>query len=253
MLRKFLIIFSAGLFIIGLNTFEAQAQTSIIDEIRRLQPAIVSVKSMNTDIYKEKPQLIGIDQKTGRLIISNPLFRALYNRFGAGVLIHPDGIIVTNAHTVHRANHITVTLNDQTEIPASVVFFMNDIDICLIRISLPYPIPPVELADSDQIHLGDEIMTVGNSGFLKQTLSGGKISGLGVDRNGPEKNGHKVNLIQTSINLYKGDSGGPLFDRRGRLVGMMTAKENDADHSSFAVPANYINDYLQQYLSRLKP
>ena len=224
-------------------------QTSIIAEIQKLQPAIVSIKAVNKELFQAPYQAAALDKASGRIMVMRRLKAAGYNRFGAGVVIHPSGIVVTNAHVVNNADHIQVVLHDDTEIPAEVLLVVKNLDIGLIRIPLPYPITPVELADSDRVKLRDEVINIGNSQFLKQTFSGGRIKGIGTSRrqflNGEIRT---ANLLQTTINLYEGDSGGPLFDQAGRLIGMMTAKEVAADHSSFAVPANLIQRYLSEYL-----
>lgn len=231
----------------------AAGQTSIIAQIQELQPAIVSVKAVNTGIFQAPYQAAAIDKATGRVIVLRRLKAAGYNRFGAGVIIDPSGIIVTNAHIVHNADKIAVILHDNTEIPAQVLMVIKNLDIGLIQIPLPYPVSPVELANSDQVKLQDEVITVGNSQFLKQTFSGGKIKGIGTTRHQFLKGEIKTtSLLQTTINLYEGDSGGPLFNHQGQLIGMMTAKEAAADHSSFAVPSNLIRRYLGEYLYKNK-
>ena len=166
---------------------------------------------------------------------------------GAGVVIDPSGIIITNGHTVDKANKITVAFKDNTVWPAEVLLVINNLDLGFLKVNVPSPLPIVTIADSDQITLGDEIITVGNSEFLKQTVSGGKIKGLGTSRSRQDQN--QTDLIQTTVNLYKGDSGGPLFDHEGRLIGLMTASETAHDHSSFAVPSNKIKKYLEEIKS----
>lgn len=227
-----------------------ESQTSVIDQIQKLQPAIVSIKAVNKEIFQMPYQAAAFDKASGRVIVVRRLKAAGYNRFGAGVIIHSTGIIVTNAHVVNNADNIKVILHDNLEIPAEVLLIVKNLDIGLIQIPLPYPITPVELADSDHVKLRDEVINIGNSQFLKQTFSGGKIKGIGTSRHQFLKGEIKTtHLLQTTINLYEGDSGGPLFDQAGRLIGMMTAKEAAANHSSFAVPSNLIKRYLAEYLS----
>ena len=208
----------------------------------------MSITAQNLDMAQSKPAAAR-DPKTGKIVILRNVKAAQYNRNGAGVLIHPSGIIVTNAHTILRADQIQITFYNQENLPAQVIKVINDLDIALLKVSLPRPIQPVELADSDKIRLGDEVITVGNSTYLKQTISGGKIIGLGTTRTNPKTGQPQTDLIQTTVNLYQGDSGGPLFDHKGRLIGLMTAKEMAAEHSSFAVPSNKIKKYLQECLN----
>lgn len=227
----------------------SSAQTSLLAEILRLQPAIVSIKAVNRDVFQGKPQIVGRDPKTGRIVILRKVAAPSYDRFGAGVFIDPSGIIVTNAHIVNRAQQITVTLSDKTEIPAEVFFVVNDLDLGYLKVTLPSPAMAAELGNSDEARLSDQVITVGNSSYLRQTVSGGKIIGLGQTTQQIFKGFVKTNnLIQTDINLYEGDSGGPLFDRHGQLIGLMTAGENHRD-SSFAVPSNLIKRFLAEHLN----
>jgi S1-C subfamily serine protease len=227
------------------------AQSSIIDEIQKLQPAIVGIKAVNTDIYASKPQIAGINPQTGKLVIMRKAGGAKYDRYGAGVIIHPSGIIVTNAHTMVNADGIKVILHDETELPAQVLLAVKDLDFGLLKIDLPYPVDPVALGDSNDVQLRDEVITVGNSSFLKQTISGGKVKSLGTSRSNKIEGAPRANdLIHTTINMYEGDSGGPLFNKKGALIGLVTAKEVASDHSSFAIPINQVKFYLDEYLSR---
>ena len=199
-----------------------------------------------------RPQA-ALDRRTGRIIVLRKVQTGSYNRFGAGVFIDPSGIIVTNAHTINQADRITIILDDNKELPAHVLLIVNDMDFGFLKVDLPYPIRAVPLANSDQIKLGEEVVNIGNSEFLNQTVSGGKINGLGSSHTLKGQNKQKNYLIKTSITLYEGDSGGPLFDRQGRLIGLITAKEESTDHATFAIPSNIINRFLQEYLHGFRP
>ena len=224
-------------------------QTSLLAEILRLQPAIVSIKAVNRDVFQSKPQIVGRDPRTGRILILRKAASPSYDRFGAGVFIDPSGIIVTNAHIVNRAQTLTAILNDKTELPAQVLFVVNDLDLGYLKVDLASPAMAAEFGNSDEARLNDQVITVGNSPVLRQTVSGGKIIGLGQTTQQIFKGTIKTNnLIQTDISLYEGDSGGPLFDKNGQLIGLMTAGESRKD-SSFAVPSNLIKRFLAEHLN----
>ena len=228
----------------------AQAQQpSLLAQIDTAKAAIVTVLAENDDLFQSRPAIAGIDKKHGRIMLTKKIAQASYQRSGAGVIIDPSGIIVTNAHIVTRAKHIKVTLTDGQQVEAQIVFAAEQEDIALLQIQPPHALKAVSLADSDQIHLRDEIISIGNSPLLNQTVSGGKVIGLGRSRSG-KVNDQTNKLIQTTITLYSGDSGGPLFDRQGRLIGLMTAKETSSDRSSFAVPANKIAQHLIDYRTK---
>ena len=225
------------------------AQPSIIDQIQKTQPAIVTVTSKVSGVYQLPEVSMARDPHTGRVIAAHHVTQASYQRYGAGVIVHPSGLIVTNAHNIAKAEHIQVILSDQTETSAQVIDFINNIDLALLKINSATQLPSVKIADSDELKLGDSVITVGNSEYLKQTISGGKIIGLGTNRTETSHGKKRTDLIQTTINLYHGDSGGPLFDKDGQLIGLMTAKESNSIRSSFAVPSNKIVKYLSDYLN----
>lgn len=226
----------------------AWAQPSILGQMIETEAAIVDVHAQNTVGYSTSPGQVAVDSQTGKMIFVRNVSQATYDRNGAGVIIHPQGIIVTNTHTIANANRIAVVLQDQTTFPVKVIRIVKGMDISLLRIEAPQPLPYVQIANSDTLQLGEEILTIGSSSLMRQTISGGKIIGLGVSRNLENTGIRRTDLIQTTVNLYQGDSGGPLFNQKGELIGMMTAKEMDADHSSFAVPSNRITEALKNYL-----
>ena len=227
------------------------AQSSIIDQIQKSQPAIVTIVSEASGVYRSPEVNVAKNPKTGQVVAAHHLAKASYQRYGAGVVVHPAGIIVTNAHTVTKADHIQVILADNTRLPAKVINLIDNLDLALLKIDPPAPMPYVTIADSDKLELGQEVITVGNSQYLKQTISGGKIIGLGTNRTQQTQGKKRTDLIQTTINIYQGDSGGPLFDKEGNLIGLMTAKESRSIRSSFAIPSNKIIKYLATYLNEL--
>ena len=236
---------------LGTSTLNAQ-EPSIIDQMQKAQASVVNIEAEIASLYKSPPSKPVLNPKTGRLIVVRNLAKSSFLRSGAGVVIHPSGVIVTNAHTVSQANNIQIKFKDGPRISAKIVRFINNLDLALLQIKPPFPLTAISLADSDEIQLGDEIINIGNSDLLDQSISGGKIIGLGTSRRLKQSGKNRTDLIQTTLNLYQGDSGGPLFDREGRLVGLMTAKETSADHSSFAIPSNKIKQQLIKYLSDLK-
>jgi len=228
------------------------AQSSILEQILNTRQALVEVLAENISLHRSDSGHVALNPQTGQLVHLQNIKKSAYTRQGAGVIIHPSGVLVTNAHIIHKADRISIILADGQQVPARIVRYLNELDLALLKIDTPSPLHAVTLADSDQIRLGDEIMTVGHSFLLNQTVSGGRVIGLGTSLSKIQKGQTRTELIQTSFNLYEGDSGGPLFDRQGHLIGLMTAKEMNADHSSFAVPSNRIARYLNGYLKSLK-
>ncbi len=226
-------------------------QPSIIDQMIRIKPSLVEVSAINAAATLNTPQRRSLfkDPKTGKIVIlDRGATLASYERAGAGVILHNSGVIVTNAHIVGNAQQVRVLLADNQKLNAKVVRFAPDLDLALLKIDVPLLLPAVVLADSSQIILREEIFTVGSSPLLKESITAGKITGLASSRSGAYSNSYESDLFQTSMNIYKGDSGGPLFNRKGQLVGLMTAKLLSRDNSSFAVSSNKIRRYLIAYL-----
>jgi serine protease Do len=162
----------------------------------------------------------------------------IYETSGAGVILDAAGTIATNTHIIYGSRIIEVTLPAQGTFPATVLFVSPQNDFSIIRITPPGPLTPVTWADSDLARLQDEVVTIGHSPLLKSTISGGNIKSIGIRKNDPAQT---PEFFELNINHYEGDSGGPVFDREGRLLGLMNAKRLTRDRSCLVVPANKIH------------
>ena len=225
------------------------AQESMIETMQKAMSSVVSVIAENDQSF-DSPQT-GIDPKTGQILTRHQIKQATLERSGAGIVIDPSGLIVTNTHTIFNAKKVFVILRDQTSFPAEVLGIVSQYDFAFLRIQPPTPLAAISWADSDQIHLGDDIVTIGHSDLLKEAISGGKIIGIGVagGKNLHSTEGEETKLIQININVYKGDSGGPIFDRKGNFVGLMVAGQMKTDRSSFAIPSNQIKEQSKKFLN----
>ncbi len=243
-----IIMMGTILWVVGISSLPACAQTTLIGRMDRLRRVVVGVTAENRGMWP-RGRRAALDA-SGRPVPVRRAALGRYRRNGAGVVIHPSGIIVTNAHTVGHAEKVTVLLPDGTRHPGRVVRFVPDLDCALIRVLLPEGtvLPYAGLADSDALDLGDEVYNLGRSPWLDRTISSGRIIGLGRNRT-PDPDDTVLNdLLQTSIELYHGDSGGPLFNAEGGLVGLITAEE-ESRHSTFAIPSNRIRPILTRYLA----
>ena len=174
---------------------------------------------------------------------------------GTGFIITEDGYILTNHHVVEGAKTLTVTLNDGTEYPATLVGSESTIcDVALLKIDAT-GLTTVDIGDSDSLQVGEEVCTIGNPlGELTNTLTVGYISAKDREIN---TDGTPINMMQTDAAINSGNSGGPLFDMNGNVVGITTAKYSGETNSGtvieglgFAIPINDVMDIvddLQQY------
>jgi S1-C subfamily serine protease len=133
---------------------------------------------------------------------------------------------------------VRVYLKDGRELGAKIIYISPSYDFSLLKIDTIDPLPAITWADSEQLSLGQEVVTIGHSALLNETISGGVIIGWGTRTT---EQGDTVEVLQLNINHYPGDSGGPVFDREGRLAGLMNARRTQKDRATLAVPVNKIH------------
>ena len=155
---------------------------------------------------------------------------------GSGVIITPDGFVLTNNHVVEDSDELELTLTDGRSFPAQHIGADPATDLAVIRIS-DGSLPAVELGDSDRLRVGQMVIAIGNPLGFQSTVSAGVISALG--RSLRSQSGRLIDsVIQTDVALNPGNSGGPLVDSRGRVIGINTAMIYMAQGISFAIPIN---------------
>lgn len=172
---------------------------------------------------------------------------------GSGFIVTEDGYVVTNYHVVKDANKLTVITSDSREYDANLVGYDSNNDLAVLKIEAE-GLQPVKLGSSDLLAVGDQVVAIGNPlGELTSTLTAGYISAK--DR-GVSTGGAAINMLQTDAAINSGNSGGPLFNMQGEVVGITTAKYSGATSSGayiegigFAIPIDdvvgMINDLTQ--------
>jgi serine protease Do len=229
------------------------ASTGFADLAEKVMPAVVNIatkQQVKTDRNPEMPEFPPgspfekffkdfLDRNRGGENAPQRSVTAL----GSGFIIDPKGFIVTNNHVIDGADEITVVLGNKKEFKATVIGHDAETDLALLKIESDQPLPSVPLGDSDKPRVGDWVMAVGNPFGIGESVSVGIVSA----RNRDLRSGNFDDFIQTDAAINKGNSGGPLFNMDGEVVGINTAIYSPNGSSvgvGFATPTNLAKKVL---------
>ena len=212
-------------------TEEEQINISVYENVNR------SVVNINTKVNRPDLWFFGVESED--------------EGSGSGWVLDRQGHIVTNHHVIAGSDFISVTLYQGDPVPATVVGADPQNDIAVIKIDVPQDrLFPVQLGNSETLKVGQKMYAIGNPFGLERTMTVGILSSL--DRSLRSKTGRLMkNIIQVDAALNQGNSGGPLLDKKGRLVGMNTAIATFTGENTgvgFAVPVNTIRRVVPQLL-----
>ncbi|MGD9505834.1 MAG: DegQ family serine endoprotease [Syntrophobacteraceae bacterium] len=161
---------------------------------------------------------------------------------GSGVIISPDGYILTNNHVVDGAKDVKVTLEDKREYSAEIIGCDPKTDLAVLKIKAGKELPAARLGDSEKLRVGDQVIAIGNPFGLDHTVTSGIVSAKGrVIGAGPYDD-----FIQTDASINPGNSGGPLFDMTGAVVGINTAIIPNGQGIGFAIPIDTAKALIPQ-------
>jgi serine protease Do len=167
------------------------------------------------------------------------------NSLGSGFVIDPAGLIITNYHVISDSNDVTVIFTDGTKLHAKVIGKDSKVDVAVLKVQPDHPLKAVKFGDSDKMRVGDWVMAVGNPFGLGGSVTAGIVSARHRDID----SGPYDNYIQTDAAINKGNSGGPLFNMDGEVIGINTAILSPSGGSigiGFATPSNTVAPVIAQ-------
>ena len=208
---------------------EAGAQfPSFADLAEKLTPSVVNISSFS-------------QSETENGEGNTPLSESL----GSGFIIDGNGYIITNNHVVDKAESISITLSDDTKTEARVIGKDPKTDLALIKIETKRPLNAVKFGDSDKIRVGDWVLAIGNPFGLGSSVTAGIVSAKSRDI----ESGPYDSFIQTDASINQGNSGGPMFNLQGEVIGISSAIFSTPGASQgvgFAIPANLAGWVISQ-------
>ena len=237
---------------IGRAEAETLSDVSIADMAERLLPSVV-----NISISQEGDGDAG-DRPVPKVPEGQP-FEEFFEDFfdgeggpgsrpvsslGSGFIIDPDGIIVTNNHVIENADTISVTLSSGETLDATLLGVDDKTDLAVLKVEPEEPLPAVKFGDSRTVRIGEWVVAIGNPFGLGGSVTLGIVSARGRELDGPYDN-----FIQTDAAINKGNSGGPLFNMDGEVIGINTAILSPSGGSigiGFAVPSELAENIVDQ-------
>jgi serine protease Do len=227
---------------------------SFAEIARRVEPAVVNIETTQQQIEVSEKDEDKEDEEP-----SNPLldmFRRQPRRpqrgIGSGFIVNPKGYILTNYHVIEDAARITIGLQSGEKYRGTVVGFDPETDVAVIKIDAPRDLPSVTLGDSNAAQVGDWVLAMGSPFGLDQTVTAGIISKK--ERESPHFNVFQ-RFLQTDAAINRGNSGGPLVNMRGEVIGMnsqIATSTGDYNGIGFALPSNETNFVYKQLIAQGK-
>jgi serine protease Do len=216
-----------------------------------------------TQIYNisDDTNVVNVANRVSKSVVSISTKTTTYGWFGrsfvsegagTGIIISDDGYILTNNHVIEGSDSLTVTTQDKQELEATVVKTDSDKDLAIIKAKTDKKLSVATIGDSDKAQVGEEVIAIGNVlGLYQNSVTKGIVSGLGRPVTASSGNGlygkleELEDLIQTDAAINSGNSGGPLVNMKGEVIGVNTAVAGTAQSIGFAVPINHAKDLVK--------
>ena len=247
---RFIIVF-VSFFIMSSETikaFDAPETFSALAE--KLSPSVVNIATTSIIEQREQtgPSFDDLFNFPFNVPRENGPSKKTVNALGSGFVISSDGYIVTNNHVVENTSDIQVTFTDGITLDAELLASDKETDLALLKVNSDKPLKYVEFGDSDTAKVGNWVMAIGNPMGLGGTVTAGIISAKGRMIGA----GRYDDFIQTDASINRGNSGGPLFDLDGKVIGvnsMIYSPTGGSIGLGFAIPSNLANNIITQLMT----
>jgi serine protease Do len=235
------------------------------DLAEQLLPSVVNISTTQT--VKNKPGTSNVPEGMPQFPPGSPFeefFKDFFDRqqrgggggnrpprqvssLGSGFIVDARGYVVTNNHVIADADEVRVILHDNTELPAKIIGRDPEVDLAVLKVEPKQPLKPIAWGDSVKVRVGEWVLAIGNPLGLGGTVTAGIVSARGRDIGA----GRYDDFIQTDASINKGNSGGPLFNKAGEVIGINTAIFSQSGGSigiGFSVPSAMARPVVQQLI-----
>ncbi len=250
-----MLVLLAAICLASAGLVRAQGPASVADLADKLSPAVVNISTSQKVTGTEGVPMPQVPEGTPFREFFEEFFKRQQegqnraprnaNSLGSGFVIDPAGIVITNNHVIEGADEIEVIFNDGTRLKAELKGTDSKTDIAVLQVKSDKPLPFVELGESSRLRVGDWVMAIGNPFGLGGTVTLGIVSAMNRNINA----GPYDDFNQTDAAINRGNSGGPLFDMNGKVVGVNTAIISPTGGSigiGFSVPSDTARNVIDQ-------
>jgi len=225
----------------GNRMLPAELSSAFVEIARQVEPAVVNISTVSQPAQGARRGRGETPEGRSPLDIL-PFGRERNARRGngSGVIVDAQGYVLTNHHVIEGADRIRIKLYDGTELPGKVIGSDAETDLAVVKIESPAPLAAARLGDSDQSRVGDWVLAIGSPFGLDQTVTAGIISAKDREANELSSNSRYQHFLQTDAAINRGNSGGPLINLAGEVIGINTAiatSTGDYNGIGFALPS----------------
>lgn len=218
----------------SITTINVSDNSHVVGIVEKISPSVVNVETKSTSY-----------SWFGRRVVSSGA--------GTGVIISEDGYILTNNHVIEGADEVSITTNTNKDYDAEVVVADSSKDLAIIKVIEKVKLTAATIGNSDEVQVGEEVLAIGNVlGRYPNSVTKGIVSGLGrpiITEGSSRLYGdlHELeDLIQTDTAINSGNSGGPLVNMKGEVIGINTAIDGSAQNIGFSVPINHAKELVDK-------